>query len=53
MVVSAMGCMLLIFVTFIFIYKYTDMLFFFVIYVFIIYNRHVGVIVRASVSKQR
>ena len=29
----------------------TDMLFLFVIYVFIIYNQHVGVMVRASVSE--
>ena len=46
-------CMLLIFVAFIFIFKYTDMLFLFVIYVFIIYNQHIGVLVRASVSKPR
>ena len=37
---------------YIYIYKYTDM-FSFVVYVFIIDNQHVGVMVRASVSKQR
>ena len=50
---SAMWFMLLTFVTFIFIYKFADSLFSCVIYRFIIYNRQVGVIVRASVSKHR